>query len=329
MITKSDEKIVELPNEEMFGEYAGKKVYFSCEFADKACLNGDVVTVDYVGYYLDDKGEIKLNDKGEKDSFDEGKDATFYLGSKLAIEDFEKGIVGMRIGETYKKMIEATFPSDYGVEDLKGKKVKFEVTLKNIKETPIYNDAFVEKNFEQKTTKEFEDAIIAEYAYSTMSQWILDNSEFIKYPKNEYRQLRKDFEALDSLYLSTYGISFEDYVLAYYGMSKDEYIKASMEPSILYYAISQVENIVPTEAQIASAKETLIKDYTSQYKSQYTGITEAEAREMATDYVEQQLGTAYYYEEALFELIEAHIKGNYTINMKDATYESVTNTKNK
>ena len=147
MITKSDEKIVELPNEEMFGEYAGKKVYFSCEFADKACLNGDVVTVDYVGYYLDDKGEIKLNDKGEKDSFDEGKDATFYLGSKLAIEDFEKGIVGMRIGETYKKMIEATFPSDYGVEDLKGKKVKFEVTLKNIMETPIYNDAFVEKNF--------------------------------------------------------------------------------------------------------------------------------------------------------------------------------------
>jgi len=76
-ITKTVEKIITLPNDEMFGEHQGKEVYFSVQFKDKACLKGDVVKVKYTGYYLDDKGEIKLNDKGEKDSFDNSDGATF------------------------------------------------------------------------------------------------------------------------------------------------------------------------------------------------------------------------------------------------------------
>ena len=33
------------------------------------------------------------------------------------------------------------------------------------------------------------------------------------------------------------------------------------------------------------------------------------------------------YEEALFKLIEEHLEANYTVEMVDATYESITNKK--
>ncbi len=322
-ITKTTEKIITLPNDPMFGEHQGKKVYFSCQFVDKACLKGDVVKAKYVGYYLDDKGEIKLNDKGEKDSFDKSEGATFYLGSHLAIEDFENGIIGMRLGESNTKQIKATFPEDYSSEDLKGKTVIFEVTVLEIRIVPEYNDEFAKK-LGQDTTEKLEAAILDNYAYTEMSNWLFENSVFIEFPKREYRDLRRSFEELDALYASTYGITFEDYVLMYYGMTKDEYIKDSMKPDLIYYAMAQARNIVPTDANLAAAKEALVEEYTQNYISQYSGITKEEAREMAIETVEHDLGTAVIYNEAIYELVDAHIKASYTVKLTDATFESVT-----
>jgi len=322
-ITKTVEKIITLPNDEMFGEHQGKEVYFSVQFKDKACLKGDVVKVKYTGYYLDDKGEIKLNDKGEKDSFDNSDGATFYIGSHLAIDDFENGIIGMRVGDANKKQIKATFPDDYSSEDLKGKTVIFEVTLLEIRIVPEYNNEFAKK-LGHDTTEKLEAAILDNYAYSEMSSWLFDNTKFIEFPKKEYRDLRRSFEELDAIYMSSYGITFENYVTMNYGMTKDEYIKDSMKPDLLYYGIAQIRNIVPSEADVAAAKEALVSQYVDSYLTKYEGITKEQAREMAIDYVEQDLGTAIIYNEAIYTLVEAHIKASYTVNLTDATFESVT-----
>ena len=325
-ITKSTEKIVTLPNDPMFGDYAGKKVYFSCEFKDKACLRGDVVKVAYTGYYLDDKGEIKLNEKGEKDSFDSSTGTTFYLGSHLAIEDFENGIVGMRLGDANKKQIKATFPDDYTSEDLKGKTVIFEVTVLDIRITPEYNDEFAKK-LGHDTTAKFEASLLESYASSKMNEWLYNNTVFIDYPSKEYRDMRRSFEELDALYMSNYGMTFENFVLMYYGMTKDDYIKDSMKPDLLYYGIAQLRGIDPTEAELAAAKESLITEYTNNYISQYSGITKEQAREMAIETVEQELGTAAVHKEAIYTLVDAHIKASYKVILTEGTFESVTNQK--
>ena len=322
-ITKTVEKIITLPNDEMFGEHQGEKVYFSCQFVDKACLKGDVVKVKYTGYYLDDKGEIKLNDKGDKDSFDSSEGATFYLGSHLAIDDFENGIVGMRLGDTNKKQIKATFPEDYAAEDLKGKTVIFEVTVLEIRIVPEYNDEFAKK-LGHDTTEKLEASILDNYAYTEMNNWLYENTTYLEFPKKEYRDLRRSFEELDALYMSNYGITFENFVLMSYGMTKDEYIKDSMKADLLYYGIAQARNLIPTDAEIAAAKEALVEDYAQSYLSQYSGITKDQAREMAIETVEQQLGTASIYNEAIYTLVEAHIKASYTVTLTDATFESVT-----
>ncbi len=54
------------------------------------------------------------------------------LGEGKLPEELEKGIVGMKIGET--KLIEATIPEDHKNEELRGKKTNYNVELKAISE---------------------------------------------------------------------------------------------------------------------------------------------------------------------------------------------------
>ena len=110
-------------------------------------------------------------------------------------------------------------------------------------------------------------------------------------------------------------------------MNKDEYIKESMKLEMIYYAIANAEGLVPTEDELKDAKEELIEYYKQQYMSSNSSMKEADALKAAEDYVDQNLGTAAVYEEALFKLIEEHLKANYTVKMLDATYESITNKK--
>ena len=131
------------------------------------------------------------------------------------------------------------------------------------------------------------------------------------------------FEDYDDLYATTQYGSFENFVLIQYGMTKDEYIKTSMKPNLIFYTIAQVENFVPKSADLATAKESLIKEFTEQYKQSYSNITDAEARHMAIEYVEQYLGTAAIYEEAIFDIVDKYIRTQYTINLVDAKDETV------
>lgn len=325
-ITKSTEKIIILPNDAMFGEYAGRKLYFSCEFVDKECERGDVVSVSYTGYYTDASGNIKLNEIGEKDYFDFGTDVKFYLGSHLAIEDFENGIIGMRLGEANKKQITATFPADYSVENLRGQKAIFEVKVEKIYVCPKYDNTFA-KLLGYDTVEKLEEDILASFAESEIQYWLTENTVYLSYPEKEYNELVEEFNELDTVYQENYGMSFESFVEMYYDMTKDEYIKETMKNDLLYYGIAQKRNIVPTQAQLNDVKESLIDEYTEEFLNNYLSITEAEARQMAIDFVNNEMGDAGIYDEAIYTLVTADIKANCTVEVTEPTYESVTNRK--
>ncbi len=98
-----------------------------------AVEEGDTAVIDYEGF---------------KDGvpFDGGKDENHELviGSHTFIPGFEEGVIGMHSEET--KDIELTFPEDYHVEELKGQKVIFKVTVHEIKRKvlPELNDELVQ-----------------------------------------------------------------------------------------------------------------------------------------------------------------------------------------
>lgn len=98
----------------------------SQSFAEKAVVkreakDGDEVIIDFVG-------------KKDGEAFQGGtaKDYPLTLGSKAFIPGFEDGIIGHAAGDKFD--LDLTFPKDYGMKDLAGAKVVFEVLVKQVNE---------------------------------------------------------------------------------------------------------------------------------------------------------------------------------------------------
>jgi len=97
----------------------------------RGAQKGDEVTIDFKGLI---KGKI----------FEglDGKDFKINLGEGKMIEGFENKLLGVREGE--KKEIEILYPEDFPNQKLAGKKILFEVLVKEVKERrlPLLDDEF-------------------------------------------------------------------------------------------------------------------------------------------------------------------------------------------
>ena len=101
---------------------------------ERAAMLTDEATIDFIG-----KKDGVAFEGGT------GNDYPLVLGSNSFIPGFEEGIVGKKPGETFDLDLE--FPKDYHAADLKGAKVTFTTTLKDLKEVvlPEVNDEFAAK----------------------------------------------------------------------------------------------------------------------------------------------------------------------------------------
>lgn len=327
---------VKLPDNFRVAEYAGKEVYMDVKVKDMACRRGDGVIVSYTGYYTvkNDDGTIvkKIGSDGKPETFDSSDSSRFYLGSMLAIEDFEKNIIGLRLMDDEstenvtenKKEFQATFPSDYGIETLNGQTVIFEVTLKSILSVPIYDDEFVKANYPNySTTAELEQSLIDNYVKTTIYSYLTEESTVIKYPKSEYKDAEESIKSNEESFKSTYGIDFDTYIKNYYNMTRDEYIKSQLLTEMIYYSISKAENIVPSQEALEKARDESVEKYKEIYMKEY-GMGENEALTSATKYVDEYLGATYIYEETMYKMVDEFVLSVAKVTKLDKTFTSVT-----
>lgn len=94
------------------------------EPVDRAAAEGDQVTIDFVG--------IK---DGEAFDGGSGEDVEVVVGAGQMIADFDAALIGLTAGE--EKTFDATFPDDYGAENLAGETVQFTVTAKAVSEPKL------------------------------------------------------------------------------------------------------------------------------------------------------------------------------------------------
>ena len=87
---------------------------------ERAAELGDHVVMDYLG---------KL--EGEPFEGGEGRDQLLELGSGRLIPGFEEQLVGAKAGD--ERLVEVTFPDEYGSEELAGKPATFDVTVSEVK----------------------------------------------------------------------------------------------------------------------------------------------------------------------------------------------------
>lgn len=110
----------------------------------RAAKAADEVMIDFKG----------VDTKGQPINGADGTDYPLVIGSKTFIPGFEENLSGLKAGE--EKTFDTTFPKDYGVKALAGKKAKFTVTVKKVNEVikPELNDDFAVKAGPFKTFKD-------------------------------------------------------------------------------------------------------------------------------------------------------------------------------
>ncbi|MBQ3306493.1 trigger factor [Candidatus Saccharibacteria bacterium] len=131
-VKKEDLKVTDKDMKEVLENIA--KAYAEKKAVKRKAKLTDEVIIDFTG---------KLN--GEPFEGGSAKDHHLELGSGAFIPGFEDGVVGHEPGDKFE--INLTFPKDYHAEHLKGKKVVFEVLLKQVNEVvvPKYDDEFAKK----------------------------------------------------------------------------------------------------------------------------------------------------------------------------------------
>ncbi|HEX8120627.1 MAG TPA: trigger factor [Solirubrobacteraceae bacterium] len=141
----ADPEVVEAQIEEMRERFA------RLEVVKRPAQEGDFVTIDFVGTI-----------DGEPFQGGEGRDQLIDLGSGQLIPGFEEGIVGASAGET--RIVDATFPDDYGAKHVAGKAAQFEITVKEVKhkDLPALDDDFASDAAGFDTLQELRDNIATE-----------------------------------------------------------------------------------------------------------------------------------------------------------------------
>ena len=315
-------------NSDFFSEkYRGQRIFVDTTIKNRECQPGDVLTASYTGYHIDSDGKI-IKENGEEKIFDSSDNSPFYIGSHLAIDDVENGLIGMTIGT--EKDIYATFPTDYTPDKtLAGKKVLFRVKVKSVFTPATYDDDFVQTHFTTfKTTTEFEESLIRECTLEKVYSYIDANTQIFEYPSAEYDSSEEQLASMASLWYQQYSITLEQYIKKQYNMTIDQYIKSNMKSEMIFYYLRDLigADVVPTETELVAMKESLVQSAKNDYMSSQ-GLTESQAIVEANEYIEA-LGESYVYEQVMYgkidEIIPTQVKTNYIKATKEYVFDAKT-----
>ena len=231
--------------------------------------SGDVISLDYSGL-LD----------GTAFSGGTATDVTYTIGSGKFIDDLDKGLVGLTVGQEYD--IPCKFPDDYSSSDLAGKDVIFKVTVNSIKKTtlPELTDEWVASNASslnvEATTVDGLKSYVKDYletqaktnydsskyqaAWKVISDGITNNNG---YPEDELNSLidtlKSNIQSEYNQYGSYYGISdYATYLSQVYGFESEdafndyakEYAQSYLLEKMAITIIAENENITVTADDI-------------------------------------------------------------------------------
>ena len=232
----------------------------------RAAENGDTATIDFEGFA-----------DGVPFEGGKGTDYALELGSGTFIPGFEDQIVGHNVGDAFD--VNVTFPEEYHAADLAGKPAVFKVTLNKLQkiELPELDDEFVKDvsefdtvdeyraDWKAKLEKQHEDSANAafenEIMTALMGKLVADIPEpmFVEETENFVRDYdnRLRMQGLD---LNTY--------FKYTGLTLEK-LREQMRPQaenqvkcrLALEKIAELENIVPTDDEVAEEYATIAKAY--------------------------------------------------------------------
>lgn len=262
-------------------------------------VSGSTVNIDYSGVL-----------EGETEPFEGGTDSDHNLtiGSHSMIDTFEEQLIGHAPGETVN--VAATFPEDYGVEDLNGKLANFTVTINYIcgnKVVPEWTDEFVSKFTEggYSSTEDYE-AYLKDY-YSankkeeaennkktTVLQNILDNANVIQYSQEEVDEYYNDCVNYYTTLADTYyGCTLAEFAQNMMGVTEEQF-KEDAENAAYQYVVGNIALLAIANKEGISLTEKEYNERLEKMAEEYGYTDAAQIEEECAEY-----GKTYLWDELL------------------------------
>ncbi len=229
------------------------------EVTGRAAQNGDILNIDYAG---------EIDGAAFNGGTASGKDLA--LGSHTFINGFEDGLIGTNKGD--KVDLNLTFPENYGKKELAGKDVVFHVTVNKIQESvvPELSDetvkkiqpdcntveeykAFVKDLLTKDAEKYYDQALESKLIEAAKAGATFKNDPEDQLVEVYYQKALKNM----SMFAAQYGMTTEQMVSQYYGVTMDEFekkgregAKESAQEALLMQAIANAEKIEVSKDEI-------------------------------------------------------------------------------
>jgi len=229
---------------------------------ERPLQEGDTAVFDFTGY-LD----------GEEFEGGSAQDFELKIGSGQFIPGFEEQMIGMKKGET--KRIKVTFPEDYQAENLKGKEVEFDITLKDIK---VKSEPKIDDKLAKTVTKK-EDATL-----ETLKEQVKEQLRTEKLSKLYNDELKpKLLEAL----VDAYEFDLPENIV-------EQEIDNLANQKAQSLSKEELEAIQGNAEKIEELRESVREDAVRNVKASF--IVDAVARAAGVDVTDQEVSQALYYE---------------------------------
>ena len=267
---------------------------------------GDKLNIDYVG---------KIDGVEFDGGNTQGQGTDLVLGSKKYIDDFEDQLVGHKVGDTVT--VEATFPENYGNENLNGKTAEFEVVINGIYIKPELTDEFVKENLSDYADsvdayKEYLENALAESNKSTyVWNYVVENSEVSGYPEDYYNneleiyktELENQYNYYDQYYYASTGSHVWNSIYEFYDVDETEF-----DGLVKKYAEDGVKQNLVVQAIADDMKLEVTQDDLLDY---LTGIGYESS---SYDSIVQKYGQGYIYQNVLVNMVKKSIVESAKVN---------------
>lgn len=291
--TKTGVEVTDDEVQEQVDQFVDGLASFDKDTTSEAKI-GDTVNIDYVGSV--DGEEFEGGNTN-------GSGYDLVLGSGSFIDDFEDQIVGHKAGDTF--VVKATFPENYGRDNLNGKEAEFETTLNYIKidKPATYNDELVAANTDYKTTKEYEESVreslkadkeasALALAQNEIMVKIINDSKINNMSTAEIQASADQIISSISAQAENYGMDYATYIKYYYGYEdEDEFAQQvyqicqeSLKEKMVVCAIAKAENITVTDQEAEDYLNDYAKDNNVDVDSLKSSVSDLDIKYNALSY---------------------------------------------
>lgn len=270
--------------EEITDEYVDTyiKEYLLASFGETTELTADdtVQEGDNVEFTCVGKVDGEVFDGGSTQGDDTWE---VIIGSGSMIPGFEDGFIGMKIGET--RDVKATFPEDYGKDDLNGKEAVFTVELvsasRTVSPTELTQEVLDYYEYEdeeacrQGVRELLEESALLEYEDNLMAAIIAEVRKSCEFPDTPQFLIDVFKESQEEYYeytASYYDMDIKEFVEQVCGMTMEDYEKEINDIAVsyanqyvMYEAIADAEGIEISDEELDKYAEETASEY--QYDS--------------------------------------------------------------